>query len=143
MKKYLIICVALLLVACDTKTTLFNMTYGGSFMGEKTVSTITGKSVANTQKLSIGDTRWVFITGKDSTAITNLRTTYQNAKQGKKIIEGYDEIMKVNRSIRIIYVGYWNNRSTGVIITGPLMIGEYQAKNDTLDIYYKRISTSW
>ena len=129
----------LILGGCDTKEKMFNGAFSGEFLSDRKIDKKTGKSEIFNQRLKIRDTIFVFKKGDNDIILTNLKTVYKNAKDGKEIIEGYDYAMKTTRSIRLIYVDWWNNPDSKTVIASALMIGQYQEKNDTTDIYYTHL----
>ena len=139
MKKHNLIFVLMISLGCDTKETKFNGALAGEFLSEKIVYKTTGKSQTLEQRLVIRDTLFLYKKGENGIILTNLKTVYRNAREGTEIIQGYDFATKTNRSIRLIYVDWWNNPSSKVVVTSPLMTGDYQEKNDTVDVYYNRL----
>jgi hypothetical protein len=140
MKKHILALTILLsFVACDSKEVVFSMTIIGEFDAEKMVNLRTGKTQVLNQRLTITDSTISINNGQRSSKIAYPKTIDKNAKEDKKIIQGYDSVLKINKSIRIVYVGWWNNADVNTIIASPIMIGDYEAKNDTVDVYYTRL----
>jgi hypothetical protein len=140
MKKHILtITILLLFVGCDSKEVLFKMTIGGEFIAEKMINLRTGKSEVLNQRLSITDSTITVKNGQQIIIMQYPKAIISDSKEGKKVFQAYDPVLKTNKSIRIIYVGWPKTGNIKEVITSPIMVGDYEAKNDTVDVYYKLI----
>jgi hypothetical protein len=139
MKKIMMFMVMVyLLTSCDTKKVLFNGAFGGEFVSYKEVNLKTNQSKLIEQRFVFRDT--LFLYSKNKTIVlANVKTTYNNAREGKSIIKGYDFDTRSDRSMRLIYVDWWNNPDSKTVKASVLMMGEYDEKADTIDVYYTQI----
>ncbi len=127
-----------LLISCDTKNMQFKGVFAGEFVANKEVNITTNQSKLIEQRLVINDS--LFLYSKNKTIIlTNISTTYTNAKEGKQIIRGHNLDAGGYMSIRLVNVDWWDNPDSRTVKTSVLMAGEYDAKADTIDVYYTQI----
>ena len=127
-----------LLISCDTKNMQFKGVFAGEFVANKEVNITTNQSKLIEQRLVINDS--LFLYSKNKTIIlTNISTTYTNAKEGKQIIRGHNLDAGGYMSIRLVNVDWWDNPDSRSVKASVLMTGEYDAKADTIDVYYTQI----
>ena len=154
MKKYIAITLVLFFIwACNSKEMIFRSTHFESdFASEKKINLNTGKlSLITNQIISIRKTPGssgvklgvTISNGKEVEKIIDIKTINNNARSGRKLMEGFDPVSGEKKSIRIIYVDWWKNPDVTNIIASPIMSGGYQEKNDTIDVYYKCVNCPW
>ena len=127
-----------LLTGCNTKEVLFNGAFAGEFIANKEVNLKTNQSKLIEQRFIFRDTFFLYSKNK-AIILTNLKAIYQNAKEGKRIVRGYDYDAGSIKSIRLVNVDWWNNPDSRSVKASVLMTGEYDAKADTIDVYYTQI----
>jgi hypothetical protein len=137
MKKIMIFVVlACFLTSCDSRELAFNGVFNGEFIATKEVNLKTNQSKLIEQRFVFRDTFFLYSKNK-TIVLTNIRTTYHNARENKSIIKGYDFETRSDRSIRLVYVDWWNNNmDSRTVKASVLMMGEYDEKVDTIDVYY-------
>ena len=140
MKSYLIsifAITAILLSGCDFTESQFNLVPNNLF-SESEVNLKTNRIKSVQRKLQINNTI-TYIQGIDTTTLSIVKMTYRDAKNGVQIYKGYDFSDQTDKSFRLVYVD-WKSHRTGenLIVRGSvLMKGDYQEKNDTIEVIYR------